>query len=140
MTGTDLGRDGRWQVEPVETAPFTTRLVVVRPDDPAAFNGTVIVLWNNVSAGYENFGGGDSPEVFENGYAYVAVSAQRVGIHGATRQPAGPARLGSGALRLAVDPERRLLVRHLHAGGKPGGARSAPSRRSTSWAASTSAG
>ena len=100
MAGTDLGRDGRWQVEPVETAPFTTRLVVVRPEDPAAFNGTVIVLWNNVSAGYENFGGGDTPEVFENGYAYVAVSAQRVGVHGTPDNPQGlhawdPERYGS---------------------------------------------
>lgn len=97
VPGTDLGRDGRWQVEPVESAPFTTRLVVVRPEDPAAFNGTVVVLWNNVSAGYENFGGGDSPEVFENGYAYVAVSAQRVGVHGQADNPQG--------LR-AWDPER----------------------------------
>ena len=100
VPGTDLGRDGRWQVEPVETAPFSTRLVVVRPEDPAAFNGTVVVLWNNVSAGYENFGGGDSPEVFENGYAYVAVSAQRVGIHGQPDNPQGlhawdPERYGS---------------------------------------------
>ena len=72
----------------------------MRPEDPAAFNGTVIVLWNNVSAGYENFGGGDSPEVFENGYAYVAVSAQRVGIHGQPDNPQGlrdwdPERYGS---------------------------------------------
>jgi hypothetical protein len=100
VAGTDLGRDGRWQVAAVETAPFTTRLVVVRPVDPAAFNGTVIVLWNNVSAGYENFGGGDTPEMFENGYAYVAVSAQRVGIHGAPDNPQGlhawdPERYGS---------------------------------------------
>ena len=100
VQGTDLGWDGRWQVEPVETTPFKTRLVVVRPDDPAAFNGTVVVLWNNVSAGYENFGGGDSPEVFENGYAYVAVSAQRVGIHGQPDNPQGlqawdPERYGS---------------------------------------------
>ena len=100
VAGTDLGRDGRWQVEPVETAPFKTRLVVVRPVDPAAFNGTVIVLWNNVSAGYENFTGGDSPEVFENGYAYVAVSAQRVGVHGQPDNPQGlrdwdPERYGS---------------------------------------------
>ena len=100
VPGTDLGRDGHWRVEPVETTPFTTRLVVVRPEDPADFNGTVIVLWNNVSAGYENFGGGDSPEVFENGYAYVAVSAQRVGIHGQSDNPQGlrawdPQRYGS---------------------------------------------
>ena len=100
VPGTDLGRDGRWQVEPVETTPLRRACVVVRPDDPAAFNGTVIVLWNNVSAGYENFGGGDSPEVFENGYAYVAVSAQRVGIHGQPDNPQGlqawdPERYGS---------------------------------------------
>jgi Alpha/beta hydrolase domain len=95
--GTALGRDGHWDVEPVESAPYVSRLVVVRPVDPAAYNGTVIVLWNNVSAGYENFGGGDSPEVFENGYAYVAVSVQRVGVHGQPDNPQG--------LR-AWDPER----------------------------------
>ena len=74
--------------------------MVVRPEDPADFNGTVVVLWNNVSAGYENFGGGDSPEVFENGYAYVAVYAQRVGVHGQSDNPQGlrawdPQRYGS---------------------------------------------
>jgi hypothetical protein len=87
--GTDLGRDGRWQIEPVESAPYKTRMVVVRPIAAAAFNGTVIVLWNNVSAGYENFGGGDSPEIFENGYAYVAASVQRVGVHGQPDNPQG---------------------------------------------------
>ncbi len=97
IPGSSLGWDGRWQVEPVGTAPYKTRMVVVRPDDPAAFNGTVIVLWNNVSAGYENFGGGDSLQLFEDGYAYAAVSAQRVGIHGVPVNPQG--------LR-AWDPER----------------------------------
>jgi hypothetical protein len=98
--GTELGQDGRWQVEVVGTAPFKTRLVVMRPVDPAAFNGTVVVLWNNVTAGYDNFTGGDSPEVFENGYAYVAASAQRVGVHGQPDNPQGlrdwdPVRYGS---------------------------------------------
>jgi Alpha/beta hydrolase domain len=97
VPGTGLGWDGRWRVQPVETAPYKTRLVVVRPADPADFNGTVIVLWNNVSAGYENFGGGDSAEFFEGGYAYAAVSAQRVGVHGTPDNPQG--------LR-AWDPER----------------------------------
>ena len=63
--------------------------MVVRPVDPAAFDGTVIVLWNNVSAGYENFGGGDTPEVFERGSAYVAASVQRVGVHGQPDNPQG---------------------------------------------------
>jgi Alpha/beta hydrolase domain len=100
LAGTALGRDGRWQVEPVGSAPYTTRLVVLRPVDAAAFNGTVVVLWNNVTAGYDNFTGGDSPEVFENGYAYVAASVQRVGVHGQPDNPQGlqawdPERYGS---------------------------------------------
>ena len=100
VAGTELGRDGRWQVEPVGRAPYKTRLVVLRPVDAAAFNGTVVVLWNNVTAGYDNFTGGDSPEVFENGYAYVAASVQRVGVHGQPDNPQGlrdwdPERYGS---------------------------------------------
>jgi hypothetical protein len=98
--GTELGRDGHWHVEPAEAAPYKTRMVVIRPEDAAAFNGTVVVLWNNVSAGYENFGGGDSPEIFDGGFAVVAVSAQRVGVHGTPVNPQGlrtwdPERYGS---------------------------------------------
>ena len=98
--GTQLGRDGRWRVAPVETSPYETRMVIVRPVDPAGFNGTVILLWNNVSAGYENFGGGDSAELLEGGYAYAAVSVQRVGVHGQPDDPQGlrswdPDRYGS---------------------------------------------
>ncbi len=100
VPGIELGRNGRWTVEPVETSRYKTRMVVVRPIDLAAFNGTVIVLWNNVSAGYENFGGGDSAELFESGFAYAAVSAQRVGVHGRVDNPQGlrtwdPERYGS---------------------------------------------
>jgi hypothetical protein len=95
--GSELVANGRWAVEPAGTAPFRTRMVVLRPEDPVAFNGTVLVLWNNVSAGYENFGGGDSPEVFEGGYAVAAVSAQRVGVHGTGDNPQG---------LVAWDPER----------------------------------
>ena len=36
------------------TAPFTTRLLVYRPVDAKNFNGTVIVEWNNVSAGLDS--------------------------------------------------------------------------------------
>jgi hypothetical protein len=87
--GTELGRDGRWRVQPVEAAPYKTRLIVLRPEDPAAFNGTVVMCWNNVSAGYDGFRGGDSLEILEGGYAYVAVSAQRVGVHGLPKNPQG---------------------------------------------------
>ena len=95
--GSELGRDGRWRVEPAGTAPYCTRMLVLRPEDPARFNGTVLVNWNNVSAGYENLGGGDSPEVLEGGYAFVAVSAQRAGVHGLPDNPQG---------LVAWDPER----------------------------------
>jgi len=144
LPGTELARDGRWQVEPVESSPYKTRMVVVRPVDPSAFNGTVIVLWNNVSAGYENFAGGDSPEVYEGGYAYVAVSVQRVGVHGHGDNPQGlqqwdPERYGSLSIpsddysfdiytqaanliapdrpRDALDPMGGLAVRRLIAQG-----------------------
>jgi Alpha/beta hydrolase domain len=98
--GTSLDRDGRWQVRPLGSSPFKSRMVIVRPVHPDDFNGTVIVLWNNVSAGYENFGGGDSAEVFEGGYAFAAVSTQRVGVHGQPDDPQGlrtwdPERYGS---------------------------------------------
>jgi Alpha/beta hydrolase domain len=98
--GSELHWDGRWTVEPVGSSPYRTRLLVVRPADPGSFNGTLLVFWNNVSAGYENIGGGESAEVFEGGYAYVAVTAQRVGVHGAPPDPQGleawdPERYGS---------------------------------------------
>ena len=48
---TEYRTDGRWAAESSSQAHFRTRLLVVRPSDPARFNGTVIVNWNNVSAG-----------------------------------------------------------------------------------------
>jgi hypothetical protein len=80
----ELGPDGRWSVTASESADFTTRMVVLTPADRAQFNGTVLVEWLNVS------GGIDAPavwmmahrEIVRAGYAYVAVSAQRVGVEG----------------------------------------------------------
>jgi hypothetical protein len=66
------------------TAPYRTRLVVVRPVDPARFNGTVVVEWLNVTGGTDA-----APdwaylgrELVRRGYAYVAVSAQKGGLLG----------------------------------------------------------
>jgi hypothetical protein len=86
--GADLGRDGKWRVQPKGKVPFKTRLLVYRPADAATFNGTVVVCWNNVTAGYELFLG-ESPEVLEGGYAYVCASVQRVGLHGFEENPQG---------------------------------------------------
>jgi hypothetical protein len=86
--GAEMGRDGKWQAEAKGNAPFKTRFLVYRPADPAAFNGTVVVCWNNVTAGYELFFG-ESPEVLEGGYAYVCASVQKVGVHGFADDPQG---------------------------------------------------
>ncbi|MFC3079960.1 alpha/beta hydrolase domain-containing protein [Phenylobacterium terrae] len=86
--GAELGRDGKWRVQPKGKVPFKTRFLVYRPADPAKFNGTVVVCWNNVTAGYELFLG-EGPEVLEGGYAYVCASVQRVGVHGFPENPQG---------------------------------------------------
>jgi len=88
VADTDWGRDGQWQAEAKGEMPFKTRFLVYRPVDPKTFNGTVVVCWNNVTAGYELFHG-ESPEVLEGGYAYVCASVQRAGVHGFPVNPQG---------------------------------------------------
>jgi len=77
--------NGRWTVTPTTTAPYKTRIIVRRPADPADFNGTVVVEWMNESAG-ESAPDWDllNPLLKEDGYAYVAVAAQSLGVNGGT--------------------------------------------------------
>ncbi|OCB23979.1 hypothetical protein A5674_23465 [Mycobacterium malmoense] len=104
----ELGPDGRWDVKPSGTADYRTRIVVVTPADRARFNGTVLVEWLNVS------GGIDAPavwmmahrEILRAGYAYVAVSAQRVGVDG------GASILGVDMSLKSQDPARYAPLRH----------------------------
>jgi hypothetical protein len=84
----ELKNDGKWDIEPVNSAPYKTRILVRRPGDPEKFNGTVLVEWTNVSAGYEN-NMGDPPGLYVNGFAYVSVSAQPTGIDGFPSRPRG---------------------------------------------------
>jgi hypothetical protein len=78
----DYSIDGRWNVLPGETAPYRTRLLVELPSADR-FNGIVVVVWNNVSAGFDGmFAGVPTPTMLEDGYAVVGVSAQHVGVHG----------------------------------------------------------
>lgn len=103
----DCGPDGRWDAKPSATADYTIRIVVLKPVDLARFNGTVIVEWLNVS------GGIDAPaiwlmahrELVRQGYAYVAVSAQQVGIEGG-------ASLGMDMSLKKQDPERYWHLSH----------------------------
>jgi hypothetical protein len=77
------GSNGRWSVAVASSnVPYTTRLLVRYPTNPAKFNGTVIVDWSNVITG-----GDQDPlwaniyeEVFRGGYAYALVTAQKAGI------------------------------------------------------------
>jgi hypothetical protein len=97
---------GRWQVDESERAEYTTRLVVYVPDDPARGNGSVIIEWLNVT------GGLDIPALWmmthrhliRDGYTWVGVSVQQVGIEGGGMMP------GLG-LRLAA-PERYGTLQH----------------------------
>jgi Alpha/beta hydrolase domain len=77
---TELGLDGLWDVEPDEEASYKTRAYVVRPADPAKFNGIVLVNWQNVTIGAD-FGMPDL-EQLEKGYAWVGITTQRVAHEG----------------------------------------------------------
>lgn len=103
----EFGSDGRWDAVPSGVADYVTRIVVLRPTDDARFNGTVLVEWLNVS------GGIDAPavwflahrEVVREGYAYVAVSVQQVGVDG------GASLLADMSLK-TLDPERYSCLSH----------------------------
>jgi hypothetical protein len=80
---------GHWAATPTTTAPFTTRLWVRQPSDPGRFNGTVLVEWLNVSAGtdIDVTYGAAIDEVIRKGYAFVGVSAQKVGVDSLRANP-----------------------------------------------------
>ena len=62
--------------------PYKTRMIVRRPTDPGKFNGTVVVEWYNVTLGQDiDFNWATSRgHLMRNGYAYVVITTQRVGI------------------------------------------------------------
>src|SRR5262245_11260412 len=78
-----LTADGKWTATTGETAPYVTRVVVYRPKSAKKFNGTALVEWLNVSGGVDA-----NPdwvqthtELIRDGYAWVGVSAQAVGLN-----------------------------------------------------------
>lgn len=101
--------DGRWSIAAAESMPYVTRYVVIRPDDPRKFNGTVVVEWLNVTGGLDVAGdwGIVHRELLRGGYAYVAVSAQKVGVEGG----AGVFGPSTGFLK-KVNPERYAALNH----------------------------
>jgi len=98
--GSSYSFDGAWQTQVRGQVPYRTRIVVRRPADPVRFNGTAILLWNNVTAGFDNIR--CHPEIYRDGYVLAGVSAQRVGLEGFdTADPKG---------LHAFDPERYGLL------------------------------
>jgi len=101
----ELGSDGLWSVQTADAAEYKSRMVVLRPIDAADFNGTVVVEWFNVTGGIDA-----APdmlqmhtELIRQGYAWVGVSAQFVGIEGG----------GAFSLPLKqVDPTRYGSLHH----------------------------
>jgi hypothetical protein len=81
-----LTNDGEWSVVPdpaTDGAFFKTRAIVMRPADPADFDGTVFVEWMNVSAGADlpNDWVYGHNEMVRSGAVWIGVSAQVVGVN-----------------------------------------------------------
>jgi len=106
----ELASDGRWTVEPADEAEYATRIVVIRPSDPADFNGTVIMEWFNVSGGLDaapNFTM-SHVEQMRSGYAFVGVSAQFRGIE----ESPGTIELSFPIFLKGIQPERYASLDH----------------------------
>ena len=104
-----LTADGLWNSVTTDgSADYTTRIVVRRPIDAAKFNGSVYVEWLNVSGGLD--AGPDwtygHVELIRSGFAWVGVSAQKVGIAG------GGNALGAALALKNADPERYAALNH----------------------------
>jgi hypothetical protein len=97
VDGQPGGADGRWVTTQIDPRPFTTRFVVIRPREPSAANGAVVVNWQNVTAGID-VGRPTGREIWR-GYTWVGITAQKValtGLNGTTGLPDwDPERYGS---------------------------------------------
>ena len=122
----------------------------MRPSDPAAFNGTVIVTWNSGAMQAPMLIGATAERMLEDGFAVAAVTANREAIEGSgglTEEESeyfGEAIVGKPGLR-RIDPERYGTLEHPGDGYSydiytPGGRAGGPGAdrvRSTRWAGST---
>jgi len=113
---TPLTEDGRWTFEPEDTAPYRTRILVRRPENPADFSGTVLVEWINVSGGVDA-----NPEyvaieeeLTRQGHTWVGVSAQIIGVEGGPVAVLAPGAEAGGAGKglKKIDPERYGTLEH----------------------------
>ncbi|HVT41781.1 MAG TPA: alpha/beta hydrolase domain-containing protein [Acidimicrobiales bacterium] len=104
--------DGKWTITPTTSAPYTTRVIVRRPANPARFSGTVVVEWMNVSAGesapdWDYF----NPALMDAGDAYIGVSAQALAVNGGAPLLGGIAGTAQGGL-VQQEPDRYGTLHH----------------------------
>lgn len=110
----EFSTDGEWPVEVTDTAPYKTRMVVVRPADPANFSGTVYVEWFNVTGGVD---AGPTflmahNQILRSGAAWVGVTAQAVGVNGgAVTVQSDEVDIPEGGL-VGSDPDRYGTLSH----------------------------
>jgi len=80
----EMKSDGKWEVEPKDSAPYKSRMVIYRPTDLSKFNGTVVMEWFNVTAAMDTAAEWlmVHSELLRRGYIYVGVTAQAIGIEG----------------------------------------------------------
>ena len=104
--------NGRWSIAPTTSASYRTRILIRRPARPSKFNGTVVVEWMNVSGG-ESAPDWDflNPMLMREGYAYVGVSAQALGVNGGAPLLGVPGATPNGGL-VQDDPARYGTLHH----------------------------
>ena len=92
-----------------DAADYATRMLMYRPIDAGAFNGTVWVEWLNVSGGYDAAVAWAFAhvELMRSGAAWVGVSAQSTGVYGGQ----GIAGMSSPGL-VGTDPDRYGALVH----------------------------
>jgi hypothetical protein len=126
----DWAPDGLWTVTPRTAAEsYETRLLVRRPQDPARFNGVVVVEWLNTSLGLDLDGVWmvTHEELLREGYAWVGVSAEAASIQALQKGLPGrytSAQVRTGDLGFDIYTQAAKLVRQAAVGwgqkdGKP---------------------
>jgi len=105
-----LTSNGKWTLTPGSTAPYATRIVVIRPTAAAKFSGSVYQEWLNVSAGFDSAPSWSLAhlELLREGAVWVGVSAQAVGVQGGQSTVAG---VQAGGLK-GGDPARYGALDH----------------------------
>src|SRR5271166_5417194 len=110
---TSTPANGRWTITPTTSASYETRILVRRPSNPSKFNGTVVVEWLNVSEG-ESAPDWDflNPMLMRDGYAYVGVSAQKLGVDGGSALLGTPGSSAPNTGLVGDEPARYGSLHH----------------------------